>query len=266
MIRFSKALHEDCVQPAYSIGGNRRNARMTHILKIPLGTSNAYLIGEQQRYLLVDAGNAGRAGKLQRLLHKGGIRPSQIELIVITHVHYDHVGSLNAIKALCECPVAVHANEAPLLRYGRVVFPRGTNRIGRLAMGLGTRLSSFRPSLFAFDAVDPEIVVTGEMPLERFGISGTIVPTPGHSAGSLSVVLSDGTTCVGDLAINYLPFGLGPIFPPFADDVPQLLASWDLLLEKGVHTIFPGHGNAFPASKLGSKKAALLPKLGRSSD
>jgi hydroxyacylglutathione hydrolase len=247
-------------------GVNRRSARMARIIKISLGTSNAYLVGEHHRYILVDAGNAGRVGKVKRVLRTKGILPSQVELIVITHVHYDHVGSLKAIQDLCGCPVAVHEKEAPLLRSGRVVFPRGTNLLGKCVMGLGTRLSTIRPALFAFEPVEPGIVISEEMSLERFGIAGTMVPTPGHSSGSLSVVLSDGTACVGDLAINYLPFGLGPIFPPFADDVHQLLLSWDLLLEKGVHTIFPGHGNAFPASKLGRKKADLLPKLGRSSD
>ena len=60
-------------------------------------------------------------------------------------------------------------------------------------------------------------------------------------AGSLSVLLPDGSAFVGDLAFNVFPWG-GPIFPPFADNVPRLLESWKLLLARGITTIYPGHG------------------------
>jgi len=50
--------------------------------------------------------------------------------------------------------------------------------------------------------------------------------------------------------VNQVPFGLGPIFPPFADDVPELYRSWRRLLDAGVTRLYPGHGAPFPASRL----------------
>jgi glyoxylase-like metal-dependent hydrolase (beta-lactamase superfamily II) len=196
--------------------------------------------------VLVDVGLAGWTSLFFRRLKNAGIRPEDVRLIVITHVHFDHVGNLKALRERCGCPVAIHANEAPLLSHGTVVFPPGTNLFGNVAASVGRGLAP----LLKFSAVKPDIQIAKELSLERFGISGKIIATPGHTIGSLSVLLPDGTACVGDLAANHFPGRLGPIFPPFADNVTALLESWDLVLNAGAKTICPGHGRPFPAEYL----------------
>jgi len=228
---------------------------MSRYYRIPMGISNSYLIANNRQCILVDAGNADREKKCITTLNKLGFDCEEIGLIVITHVHYDHVGSLRALKNACKCPVVVHQKEAQLLKNGQITFPAGTNMIGRGIMGLANIMMKILPQFFSFSPVEAEITITGEMSLEPFGISGRIIPTPGHTEGSLSVVLPTGEAFVGDLAINYLPFGLGPIFPPFADDVDILLESWKDLLEQGITTIFPAHGRSFQAQKLREKIA-----------
>ena len=66
-----------------------------------------------------------------------GIRPEQIRLLIMTHVHFDHAGSAAAIQRLTGCRVAVHAREAALLSSGRAVIPPGINWYGRLISRLG---------------------------------------------------------------------------------------------------------------------------------
>jgi hydroxyacylglutathione hydrolase len=51
------------------------------------------------------------------------------------------------------------------------------------------------------------------MDLLEFGVDGRIVHTPGHTSGSISLLLDSGEAFVGDLAVNYLPFNIS-IFPP----------------------------------------------------
>ena len=216
------------------------------IQKIRLGLCNAYLILGEQGAVLVDTGQAGCASLFFRHLKNKGIRPHDVKLIVITHVHFDHVGNLKVLREHCGCPVAIHAKEAPLLRHGTVVFPRGTNLFGRVASSLGRSLAP----LLKFASVEPDLLVSEEPSLERYGVSGIIAPTPGHTAGSLSVLLPDGTACVGDLAANHLPGRLGPILPPFADNVAELFRSWRHLLDAGANTICPGHGRPFHANAL----------------
>jgi len=222
------------------------SAPETRIHKIRLGLCNAYLILGKEGAVLVDAGQAGCAAPFFRYLKKTGLTPEIVKLIVITHVHFDHVGNLKALRERCRCPVAVHAKEASLLSQGSVVFPPGTNLFGKVASSLGRSLAP----LLKFASVEPDLLVSKELPLERFGVSGSIIPTPGHTVGSLSVLLPDGTACVGDLAANHLPGRLGPILPPFADNVTELFRSWRHLLDAGANTICPGHGRPFPAESL----------------
>lgn len=220
---------------------------MQAVHRIRLGLANAYLIQGERNSILVDAGISHCRRIFLRHLRKRGIERGTIRLIVITHVHFDHAGSLGEIKRLCRCPAAVHENEASLLRRGTIVFPPGTNLFGKAVSFLGRHLANRLP---AFGPVEPEIICSTEMALNPFGVRGKIMPTPGHTSGSLSVLLATGEAFVGDLAANYLPMNLGPIFPPFAEDVTQLFQSWQKLLDAGAKRIYPAHGSPFGADLL----------------
>jgi glyoxylase-like metal-dependent hydrolase (beta-lactamase superfamily II) len=225
----------------------------TGIEKIRLGVCNTYLIRGEQGAVLVDAGQAGWAASFLRRLKNHALSPEDIRLIVVTHVHFDHVGNLKTLAQRCGCPVAIHTDEAPLLASGTVVFPPGTNLLGTVAASLGRGISP----LLKYAAVTPDILVSDELPLEPFGVPGKILATPGHTQGSVSVLLPDGTACVGDLAANHLPGRIGPVFPPFADNRDRLLQSWRRLLDDGAKTICPGHGPPFAAKHLRRVMRAL---------
>jgi glyoxylase-like metal-dependent hydrolase (beta-lactamase superfamily II) len=57
------------------------------------------------------------------------------------------------------------------------------------------------------------------LPLNDYGISGRIVYTPGHTKGSISVVLDSGEAFVGDLAMNKIPLRLNAGLPTLAEDI-----------------------------------------------
>ena len=175
----------------------------TRFHRIRLGFGNGYLIQAQRGCIVIDAGSKNQQQPFIRHLEKNNLSGDEVGLIVITHVHFDHVGSLKAIKELCKCPVAVHERESQLLRGGVVVFPPGTNLYAKAASYIGQKL--MRP-LFRFPSVEPDIFISEDFSLEPFGIPVDIIPTPGHTGGSLSVLLSSGQAFVGDLAANYLPF------------------------------------------------------------
>ncbi len=81
--------------------------------------------------------------------------------------------------------------------------------------------------------------------LEEYGISGNVIYTPGHSSGSVSILLDTGEAFVGDAAMNKFPLRLSPGLPIYAEDVGELKKSWEKLLGKNVKTIYPAHGNPF---------------------
>jgi hydroxyacylglutathione hydrolase len=226
-------------------------AALPAIIPIHLGKSTVYAIRDSNGAILIDTGVPGQAGKIIRSLEKNGIPPGDIKLIVITHVHYDHVGSLAELLRSfpSPCAVAVHESESALLREGKSVLPAGTSALGRMMMNFLNRLVRPFPGLIRFEPVTPDVLITKETFLNSFGISGRILPTPGHTVGSLTVILENGAAFVGDLAVNYYPWG-GPIFPPFADDVPLLMKSWQALLALPVKTIYPAHGRPFSIAHL----------------
>jgi glyoxylase-like metal-dependent hydrolase (beta-lactamase superfamily II) len=71
--------------------------------------------------------------------------------------------------------------------------------------------------------------------------------TPGHSPGEMAVVIDDEVAFTGDSVIGTIP---GSPFPPFADDVEELMRTWKKLLDTGCHTFLPGHGKAVTREEL----------------
>ena len=211
---------------------------------IRLGSATAYLVKGQKGCILVDAGSKGKEQMFFDYLRRSGISQGELQLIVVTHVHYDHVGGLALIKKRCQCPVAVHTNEAALLREARIAIPPPTNTVGRMLSFLGRKLISTDRN---FAPVEPDILISSEFLLDDFGIDGSVLFTPGHTRGSVSVLLRSGEAFVGDLASSF-PFQ--SVFPMYAEEPEQVCESWKKILDFGSKMIFPSHGSSFVAEKL----------------
>ena len=71
---------------------------------------NSYLIKTQNHILLVDAGagiNTGEdTGHLIEQMKEVGIEPNQIDIILITHFHFDHIGGLTTSEGKPVFPIA----------------------------------------------------------------------------------------------------------------------------------------------------------------
>jgi glyoxylase-like metal-dependent hydrolase (beta-lactamase superfamily II) len=68
-------------------------------------------------------------------------------------------------------------------------------------------------------------------------VPGEIVPTPGHSEDSVTLVLDDGAAFTGDLT--------APILTP-QDPADLSDQSWQRLRAAGARTSYPGHGPPGP--------------------
>jgi ribonuclease/clavin/mitogillin len=82
---------------------------------------------------------------------------------------------------------------------------------------------------------DNVVIPTGESRefLKRVGIEGEILHTPGHSDDSVTLVLDIGCAFTGDLTMESM----------VATEDPAVVArSWQLLRDRRVSTIYPGHG------------------------
>mgnify|MGYP005843766309 CR=1 FL=1 len=203
------------------------------VIPIRLGSSLCYFIPSRNGALLIDAGNAGKVDHLNSVLLAHEYELQDIKLIVLTHTHHDHVGSLAEIKLRTGAKVMVHAAEAGFLQKGHTPLPNGTTPWTKLAVGAG-RLANFGK----YEAVTPDIVVNGKTDLREFGVNGKVLPTPGHTAGSISVILN-GRAFVGDTLFG---FRSENVFPPFLSNLDELKKSWNILLNTPCRTFYPGHG------------------------
>jgi hydroxyacylglutathione hydrolase len=211
------------------------------IQPIPLGIDRCYLL-RGERTIMVDRGMPKRAGDFRRALEKLSIPPADIELLVLTHGHWDHIGSAKAIKEFTGAKVALHSAERAWLEEGLTPLPPGSTRWGRTFV----RLMALFMSGVRVPPTDVDIVLeSAELSLLDYGIPGRIIPTPGHTMGSVTVLLDSGEAFVGDLAMNGFPLRFGPGLPVLAEDMQMVRASWKLLFDRGATKVFPAHGAPF---------------------
>ncbi len=223
------------------------------IRAIPLGFDNVYVV-KDQRAILVDGGQPGKCAPFARRLRQAGVSPSDIGLIVATHGHWDHIGCLAQMKQYTGAPLAMHAADGNCIEQPNPVMPPGVTPWGRFLSAL---LSATVIPGLKIPAAGVDVIVPDDgMSLEPYGVAGRVLHTPGHTPGSVSVVLDSGDALVGDLAMNRMPLRLGPGLPIFAEDMAQVTRSIEKLLAAGVKTIYPAHGKPFPADVLKAAVAA----------
>ncbi|MFP4533706.1 MAG: MBL fold metallo-hydrolase [Desulfobacterales bacterium] len=214
---------------------------------IALGFNNCYIIRGTNpgNAVIVDSGVPNRLRTFLKGLKRIYIAPGSIKLMVLTHGHWDHTGSAQDIKKATGAKAAIHERDKDLLEKPVKSLPPGVTLWGRIFIRI---MSLFMPFVKIPPASADITLDDNDFSLDQFGVEGKIVSTPGHSPGSVSVLLDSGDAFVGgDLAMNAFPLRLTPGLPILAEDMEQVKKSWRLLLERGAKTVYPGHGKPFCA-------------------
>jgi glyoxylase-like metal-dependent hydrolase (beta-lactamase superfamily II) len=211
------------------------------IHSIPLGIDHCYLL-QGDGIIMIDGGAPNQAKSFLKSLKKLSIQPKDIHLLVLTHGHWDHIASAKAIKELTGASIAMHYQEKEWLEKSIKPSPPGVTPWGRFVISL---IDLYLP-LVHIPATDVNIVLGDtEVSLADYGIPGKLLHTPGHSSGSVSILLDTGEVFVGDLAMNWFPLRLTPGLPIFADDMQAVKESWKRLIDRGAKTVYPAHGGPF---------------------
>ena len=155
------------------------------------------------------------------------------------------MGSARDIKEISGARIAIHRADKEWVERALLVWPPAVTIWGHVMRAV---LKPLMPLLFRFPATQVDVVLGDEgLSLTEYGIPGRVIHTPGHTAGSVSVLLETGDAFVGCMAHNNLPFRLSPGLPIFAEDLEQLRESWKRMLNQGARTIYPAHGEPFSA-------------------
>lgn len=206
------------------------------LLRILGGRSNVFLMSNGRADILIDTSPKFMWPRLRNRLNRNGI--CHIDYLILTHSHFDHANNARRIKELYGAKVIVHQAEADRLSNGKMLIPEGSNAFSRMIVRFFDPLFS---SIIACEPCEPDLLVADRLDLQDFGFNGYILHTPGHSPGSLSVIVDDEVAFVGDAMVGVFPWS---VYPPFLEDHQQLIESWGKLLATGCSWFIPSHGSA----------------------
>jgi len=177
---------------------------------------NAYIVRSAgaSRAVLVDPGDEPE--RLLRAIEELGV---EIEAILITHCHFDHIGAVAPLARATGAPVYCPEIERPVLE----------------DIALGTP-----PGFGPFESYVPEHTLSGGESLSLAGLDIEVLLTPGHSPGHLTYALPAHTAIIsGDVLFAG---SIGRTDLPFADHA-TLERSLATLIDTFVPetVVYPGH-------------------------
>jgi hydroxyacylglutathione hydrolase len=207
------------------------------IRTLALRVSNAYLIKGEEGFVLIDTGFRFDRSRLEAELRAAGCRPGDLRLIVLTHGDPDHSGNAAYLRGKYGAKIATHRAEARAVEQGDMFLGRGR-------LSLGKRLVKPLAALFRLrrrDRFTPDLYFEGGDRLDEYGLDATILHLPGHSVGSIAVLMAEGDFFSGDFLENRSR----PSIATLVDDRDALDASFERVKALDVRMVYPGHGAPF---------------------
>jgi len=211
------------------------------LIRIKGAISNCYLL-RGKRPVLVDTGSPGDLKRILAGLKAAGVAPRDLALILLTHGHSDHAGCAGELRRRTGAQIAIHAGDAALARSGR-------NGVLAVQDWIGRALRPFVDE--EFEAFEPDLVFKEGIALEPYGLRGRVLPTPGHTAGSVSVVLANGEALIGDTLRGSLVWPNRARDHYFCNDPELNQRSIVRLAREGLLRCHPGVFGSFPGTELG---------------
>jgi glyoxylase-like metal-dependent hydrolase (beta-lactamase superfamily II) len=220
-----------------------------------LGTErvNWYLVEDEGRVTVVDAGLSGYWDQLEPALGALGRRLDDVAAVVLTHAHSDHTGVAGRLHER-GVPVYLHEGDHELLRTGKEPWKREASALTALGhvrawgfFGHMTRNGALKPPHID----DPVAIVDGG----ELDVPGRpqVIHTPGHTNGHCALHFErQGALFVGDLICTWHPLTgrLGPQLMPRSFNVSsrQSLDSLARIEGLAADVTLPGHGEPWTAA------------------
>jgi glyoxylase-like metal-dependent hydrolase (beta-lactamase superfamily II) len=209
--------------------------------------TNFYLLEEDDRLTLVDAGVPTAWEPLHAALRGIGRRLDDIEAVVLTHAHFDHVGIAERVRSQLGIPVYVHENDVPLTQHpwrydherSRTPYLATQVRALPIVAALVRNRAWLAPPI-----KDVVRYVEGALPVPG---APRALPCPGHTLGHCALHLADRDVVIaGDAVVTLDPYTgrRGPRIVARAAtvDSERNLRTLDAIADTGARTVLTGHG------------------------
>ncbi|MEM7702856.1 MAG: MBL fold metallo-hydrolase [Pseudomonadota bacterium] len=216
------------------------------VVELRIDYMNSWLVyrkSDPATAILIDTGISGNEVQLAERIRSVGVNPTEIDAILVTHGHYDHIGGARKLREMFGIPVIVGVGDKDIAEGADApVCP--TVPYARLLAGEAAPTEEW--------ALTPDHTVGLPVDLSEFtDIPGRITPLPGHTEGSLLIVIGNGAF-VGD-AVRGKMFGRGPARHFFMCDLEDNDNDLKLIANEtavNAEAIYPGHFSAFPMTSL----------------
>lgn len=219
------------------------------VYQITHRSTNMILIVEE-RLTLVDTGFRGSHSRIISFIQSLGRSVEDISLIIITHNHLDHAGSLAELKKLTRAKVAAHKADISDSE-NQLPYPKIARRLLHIPP-----FSILRPLVYAkLDDIDIQLE-GGEVLSPLGGLQ--VIHTPGHTPGSISLFSPQKKLLIVGDALNNRRQNLR--FPPkfVSTDLTQAVDSVKRIAQLDFDILCFGHGK--PLIKDASTKVRDLIK------
>ena len=214
----------------------------TYITSIEAGGVNCYLIKVKDGFVLIDTGYAKHRDIIDEALAKAGC--DALNLIILTHGDFDHVGNCAYLRKKFGCKVAMHTDDVGMVEKGDMFWNREMGRAKRAIGNLFTLIMRIR--LDDEDMFSPDIFLKDRQYLTEFGFDATVHHLPGHSKGSIGLLTTDGDLFCGDVFTNVSIPKESDLLSNRNDYTKSLVRIQSL----DIQTAYPGHGLPFPRNAL----------------
>jgi glyoxylase-like metal-dependent hydrolase (beta-lactamase superfamily II) len=185
-----------------------------NIVNVGYDSTNYFVLANTRSKLLIDVGWSGTLPKLQHQCKRVGISLPDVKHLLCTHYHPDHAGLAQELKRI-GLKLILLENQISAVPVLRTYMKPEHNYVEiDLTDNIVLKIEDSR----AF--------------LEKLGIQGEIIATPGHSEDSVTLILDEGAAFTGDLTHPIL----------LTEDSTAARESWNKIRALGVKTIYPGHG------------------------
>jgi glyoxylase-like metal-dependent hydrolase (beta-lactamase superfamily II) len=219
-----------------------------------------YLLQRDGRLVLVDAGLPRTRGRIEAALRSLGAGWGDVEAVVLTHAHFDHLGDLGRVQREHDVPVLTALGDVRIAEHPYRYRP-GVNRLRFIATHPGGW--PYQAQMIANGALKvPGVERVQALPEGPLAVLPDleVVPTPGHTDGHCALHLrSASAVLTGDALVTLDPYTgrTGPriVARPGTRRPEQARASLAPIAATGADVVLPGHGEPFLG---GAARAAAM--------